>query len=360
MLGGNGLVVSLPARELQGCALPGSLFECQDLDGTPISHDLRAAVELVEEACAARGLPMLLLARPEIFTHGETLAWLIARLGEIGDHLCISDGTTVRLVPGLRNHLFLYRLGIQENALALRRLVRRAPELFSTIASQVNTAFSFRCGAAHVTPAALPLRAERCRGGPKGEEGLLRFYLRRNAVERSVGWITEQGTAPLQGLAAYKRLVYVLLTETAGYDLSFCDFVASMVAKVYFNPETCVVLRLPDVASPAPNLAQRLTAALSGLNAPRSSIPAAPAHNVFFADADMDPNFLLSRSSESYLVTHDTFNFWRYDPPFYAGFSTIQVLVATERYTELATAQAMFTQVLGRTPQFHWLQTAED
>ncbi len=68
---------------------------------------------------------------PEIFTHGESLAWLARKLGGARDHLAFSDGSTVRILPGMRNHVFFYAQSRLSDGEALARLERRAGELLA-------------------------------------------------------------------------------------------------------------------------------------------------------------------------------------------------------------------------------------
>ena len=130
-------------------------FRRSDLAAAEFSPALRIAVELVTGICRESGFEPTFVARPEIFTHGESRAWLDKRLGGVKDHLALSDGTTIRLIPGLRNHVFLFGLGRAADGEALQRLERRAPELFGSLHSQVNTALQF--GRRRETPAPIAI-----------------------------------------------------------------------------------------------------------------------------------------------------------------------------------------------------------
>src|SRR5579862_3236976 len=102
LIRGAGLLVSLPAKELDAFCPTGSIFKDTELRNTPLSVELRLALDVARQACAKRRVPLLIVARPEIFTHGLPLKWLRDRLGGVEDHLCISDGTAVRPIPQLR------------------------------------------------------------------------------------------------------------------------------------------------------------------------------------------------------------------------------------------------------------------
>ena len=134
------LAVSLPVRELGRTPLPGSVFGAAALVEAPLSEPLRRALALVSSAARRGGAELLFVARPEIFIYGEGLTWLRATLGPARRHLSLSDGTAVKLIPGLSNHVFFYGLSRRDDSGALRQLMRRAPELLGQFDSQLNTA----------------------------------------------------------------------------------------------------------------------------------------------------------------------------------------------------------------------------
>ena len=132
-------VLSVPARGLALADVPGSVFDAEALLAMPLAPDLRRAVGLALRAHGGAGVPVRCVVRPEIFTHGRSLAWLKEKLGPVTDHLNLSDGTAVKLIPGLRNHMFTYGLHAQGHAQEFKKLLRRAPELLGQIQSQVNS-----------------------------------------------------------------------------------------------------------------------------------------------------------------------------------------------------------------------------
>ena len=157
MFSAAGLAVSLPGAELDELDLPGSVCGPEPVLAGELSAELRAALLLVLEACRRRRVPVQVVARPEIFTHGEAERWLRARLGRVVEHLCLSDGTTIKRLSGCRTHVFFYQLGRHANYAALRRLSERAPELVACVESQVNTALSLGAGARIFTPPSVVL-----------------------------------------------------------------------------------------------------------------------------------------------------------------------------------------------------------
>ena len=98
------LLVSIPGSALTDLKLPGSVFAWRDLRDAVLPPDLRLALRLVMEHAAAARLRVRFLARPEIFTHGAPRAWLDARIAGSTDHLILSDGRSLRPIPGFGAH----------------------------------------------------------------------------------------------------------------------------------------------------------------------------------------------------------------------------------------------------------------
>lgn len=151
------LLVSVPAVHLAGLDLPGSIFPWRCLRDAVLPPDLRLALLLVMQAAEAQQTEIRFVARPEIFTHGVAREWLDAQAGGAEDHLALTDGNTLRLLPGLRNHMFFFPRGMTSKEGALQRLVRLVPEAFASLASQVNGTLSFRLGSRWIRPPLLPL-----------------------------------------------------------------------------------------------------------------------------------------------------------------------------------------------------------
>ena len=72
-----------------------------------LSADLRTALLLILRVYYPSRVPVRVVARPEIFTHGDAERWLRARLDNVTQHLCISDGTTIKLLPGCQTRFLL-------------------------------------------------------------------------------------------------------------------------------------------------------------------------------------------------------------------------------------------------------------
>jgi hypothetical protein len=149
---GPSLLVSIPGAQLAPLALPGSVFRWTHLRDAVLPSPLRLALALVIEAAEARGVRLRFVARPEIFTHGRARVWLNEQIGDAADHLALTDGDTLRTLPGLRNHMFFYGRGDPVQEAALSRLLRVAPELFAGLASQLNGGTAVRLDGRWIRP----------------------------------------------------------------------------------------------------------------------------------------------------------------------------------------------------------------
>jgi hypothetical protein len=348
-----GLAVSVPVRELAEDPPAGSLYGLDDLARARISSDLRVAVGLIETACRQRSLPLLFITRPEIFTNSASLAWLQAQLRGVQDHLCISDGMTIRVVPEMRNHVFLYRPGVQSNTDGFTRLMRRAPEFISTMSAQVNTAFGVRLHARRVAPPTLVIAAE-TETAP-AEARLYPFYLNRQAAARSAAVSLSSGGMDPGALGAYRRTVYVPLTEVAARDAAFADVLASLLLQAYFDPTMCVVMRLPHLASGTATVADRITTAVAGLCVARVGIPRVVADNIVYTTEDARTDWLCGPQTTLEFLAHEAFDFWRHTSAFYARCQSMTVHAPWRRRGDRAGIRAALCGILGRSPELRWL-----
>jgi len=353
MFAAPGLAVSLPARELAEDPPPGSLFGTEHLAEARISSDLRVAVGLIDTACRRRNLPLVFVARPEIFTHAASLAWLQAKLGGVENHLCISDGMAIRVVPSMRNHMFLYRQGIQANTDAFGRLLRRAPELISTLRAQVNTAYGVRLGQQRLAPPTVVIAGES--GPPSPAPELYRFYLNRHAAPQSALLSVAAGPLGPDHIAAFPRIIYVPLTEVAARDRAFAEMLASLLLAAYFDPATCMLLRLPQLAAPMADISERIAVALAGLCVARRTIPRVLADNILFVTEDAPADWLHRADTTVDLLAHESFDFWRHPIDFYGRCHAITVHASARRRADRAGVRAALAGLLGRAPELCWL-----
>lgn len=325
MLDEGGLAISIPVLEWKSTRPPGSVFFRRDIAGTPFSAPLERALDLVSSACAHAGFEPVFVARPEIFTHGESLAWLKAKLGPVRDHLSFSDGSTIKLISGLRNHVFLFGLSRRADADALQRLERRFPELFAALHGQVNSAL--RLGSSAAAPA--PIAIE----GAHAAVPAAAFYpiaLDASSADESLKRTLRSGPRA-QLPSGFDELTYVPLTEASLGDRDFVRSVASLYDAVYFAPARALVVRAPETFGGSSELEDRLEASLAALGEAGARAPLAPARNAWLAADDVSAASLAGLASGAHLLAHDTFDFWRVSPSDYRRFRSRRVVARRSR-----------------------------
>jgi hypothetical protein len=350
MLFAKGLAVSLPARELAGAAPQGSFLDAEAVLRQRLSGGLRAAVQLLREHVEAGGRRLVFILRPEMFTHGEALAWLDVRLGEIEDHLCLSDGSVVHLLSGRRNHLFFYRSGEAEAVAALRRLVELAPELAPQLVSQVNSCLSFGEGKAKYVPRPVLLQATS--QSFAGTVSFREFYFNDCGVEDSVARSELAGDLPPDVLIPFAAITYVPFTGKAAADPAFNLYVARRIREALHTPDRLLLLGAPLAAGKEDTVPRMLTRLLRGLQAHGGVLPRAVLRNVIIATGLLDSADLPDARHE--LVVPEGFEFWRLPKDYYGRFSRITVALPRHRAMP-PELQAMLATAFGADPEVEWL-----
>ena len=323
LIRGAGLLVSVPAKELDAVCPPGSIFKDTVLRNTPLSVELRLALDVARHACAKKRVPLLIVARPEIFTHGLALQWLRDQLGGIEDHLCISDGTAVRPIPLLRNHLFLYRLGIYENAAAFHRLSHCAPELLASMHSQVNTCMTFGPVHSPVCPPPILLQVTEPRRKPKSPT--LYRYVHGQSLQTCVTKTLQLELPAREALSNFKRLTYIPLTETACKDSAFCRAVMQAICESGPNPDVGVILRIPYIGLQTATIEDRIRTVIEFIRS-AGSIPSRLApHSVVFASTNLFSSDISRLARPIDFLMHSSFEFWSCSTEFYEQFRKLDV-----------------------------------
>ena len=323
LIRGAGLLVSLPAKELDDFCPPSSIFKDTELRNTPLSVELRSALDVARHACTKRRVPLLIVARPEIFTHGLALQWLRDRLGGIEDHLCISDGTAVRPIPLLRNHLFLYRLGIYENAAAFHRLSHCAPELLASMHSQVNTCMTF--GAEHnpVCPPPILLQVPEPKRKPKSPT--LYRYVHSQSLPSCVTRTLRLRLPAHEALSSFKCFTYIPLTETACRDSAFCRAVMHAICGPGADPGVGVILRIPNIGLQAATMEDRVRTAIEFIRSAGAKPSRLAPHPVVFASTNLLSSDISRLARPIDLLMHSSFEFWSCSREFYERFRKLEV-----------------------------------
>jgi hypothetical protein len=300
-----GVAISLPGRHAATLQVSGSVFPPEELGSAVLPPDLRIAANLVVQAARAQGLPVCFVARPEVFTHGVLTERLAARLGGAREHVALCDGTALRLLPGLRNHLFFYRRGAPAAWPQMRRLVEVAPELFLGVASQINGSVSFRAGGSWHRPAATLLAFE---ATPRiTPAALLPVFMNPSHPEGSAAAaLAEDAVEDLPPLPA-GPIRYVPLTEAMLADPPFARILAERLLAAMIRDDAPLVLQLPTLSEGGGDIADQIAAVVRALGATGVTFPRHAAVAVRWATAPLDAEALRGAS----ILAHPGLDFWR-------------------------------------------------
>lgn len=322
MFDSGALAVSLPALELRNVRLPGSIFSARDIETAEFSPQLSLALDLIVGVCRESGFEPTFVARPEIFSHGESRTWLTKRLNGAKDHLALSDGTAIRLIPGLRNHAFLFGLDRAADVQALRKLERRAPELFGALQAQVNTARRF--ASSGETPASVAISGVDAleREAPQ----FFRIAINAESVEDSFAR-TMRSRLALRPGQRFDAIEYVALTETSLAEPSFRRRLADKLNLVYFDPRRALILRIPPNAGASRDIEDRVRATLAALVAASPRVPLAAAAGAWLVTTDLTADRLSGLTEACDFLAPDSYDFWRHSPQSYGRFRSVRVHV---------------------------------
>lgn len=363
---GNGLIVSLPARELTDFRPSGSLFEEGELRKAALSEELTSALAAIKQFCALNRLMVRFLARPEIFTHGEPLAWLRARLGGIKDHLCLSDGYAVRPIPSMRNHLLLYRQASHESTLALSKLEYRVPELLGSMTSQVNTAMVFGQGAQASSPPSVLLQMGR-QQSKTGTSARYYSFAGTPGIEASVSKTLATPVSPVTVLRNLRQITYVPMTSSACHDPAFARIVAELLLACLTDAFSGCVIQLPDLkrasGTDSPAL-KALVHTLQSAEPPGSKLPGAKTrvtakHRpvILLTDADWIGQPPAALRCSVALALHSSYGFWKHPREHYSHFRKITVYDAQVLSSHETALRKLLASAFDRKPKLQFLRS---
>lgn len=350
------LLVSIPSIELNRLKLRGTVFDARRLLNAPLSRSLLRAVEVVLEQLAPRHGDVRCVARPEMFTHGEALAWLRQEASGATRHVCLSNGQTLKLLPGFQNEMFVYGLHREAGFRQYRDVLRRAPELLAGFDIQYNTAHRTETeGKIHV-PRVVPLVATKALTSPD-ICWYYPFYLNRHShadsAERMLKWGTHE--APLAG--QFQRFVIVDCSETALLDALFCHALAALVARAAHDPSICVLLHMPDPEDPTTEMSARMRRILEGVHRGKTSISRVRIDNVILCTA-IDEAELLSLRIPFELVLHEYSPLWGFHRKLLPVAESVQFYSARESLSVKSETSTLQRSLLARTPVEHQWTTA--
>ncbi len=352
------LILSLPAVEISPLRLPSSFFGINDLAALPLSPALRLALDLVTAEAGRRGTDLRIVARPEIFTNGETLAWLARETTGATDHLCISDGAAIRVLPGLQTHVFFHRLGTSHGAADLRDLTRRAPELVGQIGSQINTAIAFAAAAGQSwhRPPTIILQPPPAHAPP--DAALLPLYLGARTIEENTARIL---ASPEFALASISSLTYLAISGAGWARGAIAAAAADVIVRAYLNPNAGVIILLPPAEpaiAPAAALAARLASFLHTLRQTGIRFPRAVPPNIALATAPLPLAQLETLPSRPTMLIDAAFDAWHHNHGFYERFSHLTLLLERAEFAHWRRVRTLLRALLGRAPDIHRVHPA--
>jgi hypothetical protein len=347
----KGLAVSIPLRELRDIVPAKSIFDASWLAHAGIAADLAIAIDLVLRFCALLGRRVVFIYRPEIFTHGDTLSWLHQELGGIEDHLSISDGSAIKLVRDLHNHMFLYAPGKERHLNDFRRLVERAPEIMPQLGFQINTAYSLRNGAQTCRPRSLLLQAHD--ETTVAETDLCKFYLNPNGLDSaSVGRSLKSPSLAPGRIEPFRSMTYVPFNGSAAADRPFCRMVARMIIRSVGDRQgSLLVLGCHNASHENDPFADRVTRLLVGIQASGIILPRAILGHVLVSAGFVDLSVLEGMANARALMLHDTFEFWLLCPAYYAVFDRVTLVLPQSRRRDRAAMTDLLADAAGRVPE---------
>lgn len=304
---GAALLVSVPFTRLGALALPGSVFAWRHIRDAALPPELGIALRLVVSEAAVRRTRLVFVARPAIFTHGPSRAWLDRQVGDVADHLALSDGQALAVIPGLRNHIFFTGRGLPGSEAALARLVAVVPELFEGLAGQVNGALSFRLGERRVRPPTQMLRFART---PEAAEALhIPFLCHPGNPPFSATRAAEQALPQAAAPADPRPIHYVPLTATALADRAFVAALARDAQRSALGTaEEMLLLGLPQIEATDGDPARQMGAVLKAIAETGLPFPSVAGWGARFTTAPPPAGAL----SGGRVTLHASAPFWRF------------------------------------------------
>lgn len=345
------LLISVPAVELERTRPAGSVLPARQLLSAPFSPALKWALQGVLSQLEPLHGEILCVARPEMHTHGESLAWLMARCHGAREHLCLSNGQTMKLIPGLTNDLFFYGAHRASGLRDWQALLRRAPELLSGVRRQYNSAF----GRSEADGAAMPEPALLMPQGTRAGDALMwcyPFYLNRHSHADSAERMLELGGTELPALDAFDRVELVDCNESALLDVHFCHRLAERVAASARDASRCLILLLPETEETGGTAVRRLTTLLEGVQRGLTPVPRLRLDNVL-AVTELDEAAFLARRCNFDLLLHESTPLWAHDPGLFRTAREVHLYQPRQALGQRAQLLALQSACMDRQPQVH-------
>jgi hypothetical protein len=351
----GGLLFSLPGSEVEKIDWRGTVAESHEILGAPLSPELRLAIRVVREAATQNGIRMLCVARPEMFCGEEAADWLRRHTRGFSQHLYMSDGVTIKTLPGYKNHVFFYSLSLSSHITKLRRLIARAPEILVGIDSQVNTRIAVRDRRYDSSPKASLIWRTKAQASPNFVHWP--FFLNISSLEDTVARILQHGAIEPSMLAGFTSARYIPLTSAALADQAFVSIFAHIVQQVYFKPKTLLLVRLPFSRPDEDPLSAGVALVLNALRSAGVVIPRMRANNIFFVSDDVEEYHSSVSLPPLQITVHESFDFWRHTKTFYEIAADVTVLVSRGGIEKPEETAQDVMGIYGPRAQCHWMPT---
>jgi hypothetical protein len=324
MLFSGDLFVSVPGHSALGRRWAGSLVDPADLLASSGEGDLRLALELVLEEAGRKRVRVIGLPRPEMFHSEMARAALRATAEGFTQHVCLTDGASLKTVWGVDNHVFFYKPADTAALSALNLLCRRAPEATRGLRSQINSHLAFGGDRTGARPA--PVWVVRA-APPERPPAVLRpFFFSHYSAQDTANRIMQHNARAEPDADGRRRLIYLPLTEAGLKDPSFARVAAESLLRAYADPSELVVLRSPSAAQDDDGGIGRSIALMhDALMRTGIILPRMPLQNVFLAEADVRDDFPLRLGIPYEIYLHDGFDHWRHGRGFYEGARRVHV-----------------------------------
>ena len=343
---GSKLAISLPASELDRIVVPGSVFGLADLDTQRLSDDLRVDLERTIATFGLAPSDISIVCRSEMFTHGDTLAWLNTRLPGVEDHICFCDGNAPKIIPGYNNHLFIFRPSSSVGRRHLSRTMERAPELFAGFESQINSTHSTRTYGLDCEPETVIVQG---RTRSYAEPTMIfPFFLDPSRMERSLAW-AEAAPRQLPDTQDCEHTIVVYLTEAALLQTAFVHHLARLILQAFFDPQRRLLLVAPALDFIGTLAEARLSSILTSLAPHLGDVPPVVSATIGVVMGPLDglDGGLLRGKRD--LVLPVSGAFWRYDVSCFTDYRSVAVFPdATNR--DPARLDAFYEAALGMKP----------
>ena len=316
LFSGKGLLISIPASEVERVGWRGSLADLHEILSAPLSPELRLALSIVRAAAMQNGTRLRGIARPEMFSTPIAVQWLQINAPGCRQHLCFSDGVSIKTLQGAENHVFFYGPSLSIHRASAAQLMTRAPESLVRISSQVNTYFRTGGLQHQYGPGTCLIWNDGVHLTDRSQ--LWPFFANLHSIEDTVARINQRGPLVQTSLLPQCHSVhYIPLTSAALDDAAFTFFLAHVVQQAYFETNSLLVLRLPVSQSGDSSLLAGIAGLLTALRGSAVVIPRAVTQNILLMTSDIDSLNTLLQVPNLRLTVHESFDFWRHPRSFY-------------------------------------------